>query len=118
MTGSSIIFETTLSDAGTKFHRLFISYKALIDDFVHCRALLGLDGTHLTSKYGIILLTATDVDTRGQLFPLAFAIISAENDTNWNWFLKNLHSIMNDNLPISIIKLRTSSSFQIAKRAF
>ena len=66
--GSSIILETTPSDAGTKIHRLFISYRASIDGFSHCRALLGLDGAHLTSKYGGILLAATGVDARRQLF--------------------------------------------------
>ena len=70
MTSSSIILEMTSSDAGTKFHRLFISYRASIDSFIYCRALLGLDRTHLTSKYGGILLAATGVDARGQLFPL------------------------------------------------
>lgn len=102
---SSIILEMTPSDASIKFHRLFISYTASIDGFVHYRILLGLDGTHLTSKYGGILLAATDVNARGQLFPLAFAIVSAENDSNWDWFLKNLHSIVNDNLSTSITEI-------------
>jgi zinc finger SWIM domain-containing protein 3 len=88
---------------GTKFYRLFISYKVSIDGFVHCRALLGLDRTHLTSKYGGILLAATGADAQGQLFPLA--IVSVENDSNWDWFLKNLHSIVNDNLPTSITNI-------------
>jgi len=86
----------------SKFKRLFISYEATINGFVHCRPLLGLDGTHLTSKYGGILLAATAPDARGQLFPVAFAIVSVENDDNWEWFLRNLHSIVKDNLPVSI----------------
>ena len=85
--GSTVILETTPSDGpdgnGIKFKRLFISYKATINGFVHCRPLLGLDGTHLTSKYGDILLAATAPDARGQLFPVAFAIVSVENDDNW-----------------------------------
>jgi transposase-like protein len=48
------------------------------------------------------LLAATGVDARGQLFPLAFAVVSAENDNNWDWFLKHLHSIIDENLPTSI----------------
>lgn len=34
-----------------KFRRLFISYSACAIGFVHCRPLLGLDGTHLKHKY-------------------------------------------------------------------
>ena len=89
-------------DGGAKFQRLFISYKATIDGFIHCRPLLGLDGTHLTSKYGGILLAATAPDARGQLFLVPFAVVSAENDENWDWFLSNLHSIVKDNLPTAI----------------
>ena len=48
-----------------------------------CKPLLELDGTHLTSKYGGILLAATATNAQGQLFPFAFAIVSVENDDNW-----------------------------------
>ena len=34
-----------------KFNRLFICYGACATGFVHCRPLLGLDGTHLKTKY-------------------------------------------------------------------
>ena len=77
------ILETTPSGSGAKFRRLFISYKATIDGFIHCRPLLGLDRTHLPAKYGGILLAATAPDARGQLFLVAFAVVSAENDENW-----------------------------------
>ena len=64
--GSTVILEIISSDGpdgnGIKFKRLFISYKAMINGFVHYRSLLGLDGTHLTSKYGDILLAATAPD--------------------------------------------------------
>lgn len=99
---SSIILEMAPSDVDMKFKRLFIAYRATIDGFVHCKPLLGLDGTHLTSKYGGILLAATAMDAEGQLFPFAFAIVSIENDDNWEWFLGNLHALVKDNLPIII----------------
>jgi zinc finger SWIM domain-containing protein 3 len=35
------------------------------------------------SKYQGILLSATSVDARGSLFPIAYAIVDAENDVNW-----------------------------------
>jgi hypothetical protein len=91
--GGSIFLETITSDIGNNFRRLFIAYKAAIDGFVHCRVLLGLDGTHLTSKYGGILLTATATDARGQLFSLIFAVVSARNDSNCEWFTNHIHFI-------------------------
>ena len=73
--------------------------------FVYCRPVLGLDGTHLKHKYqGLntyllslilgILLAATAVDAKGQLFPLAHAVVDAENDDNWLWFLLLLRNVV------------------------
>ena len=44
---------------------------------------LGLDGTHLKSKFQGILLCATGIDANGSLFPLAYAIVDTEKDDNW-----------------------------------
>jgi transposase-like protein len=41
-----------------------------------------------------ILLTATGVDANGSLFPLAYAVVSAENDENWLWFLLQLRHVL------------------------
>ena len=54
-----------------KFNRMFISFGASEKGFQFCRPILGLDGTHLKSKYQGILLTATAVDAPGSLFPNA-----------------------------------------------
>ena len=56
-------------------------YGACASGFHFCRPVLGLDGTHLKSKYQGILLAATGVDAAGALFPLAYAVVNAENDT-------------------------------------
>ena len=72
---SVAILEKTPDD---KFNRLFICYGACATGFAYCRPLLGLDGTHLKTKYqGIchaclwlivgILLTAIGVDANGSL---------------------------------------------------
>lgn len=94
--GSLARLETTTE---FKFKRIFICYSASAKGFAYCRPLLGLDGTHLKSKYQGILLAATAVDATGSLFPLSYPIVDAENDDNWNWFLELLRSVINQNVP-------------------
>ena len=86
--------------AENKFQRLFLCHGACAVGFAYCRPLLGLDGTHLKSKYKGILLAATATDANGQLFPLAYAIVSIENDDNWLWFLRLLREVVEANAPV------------------
>src|SRR5579859_6432845 len=79
-------------DEDGKFKRIFISYGASTLGFAHCHPLLGLDSTHLKSKYLRILLAATGVDALGSLYPLAFTVVDTENDATWLWFLTILHT--------------------------
>ena len=46
--GSHITLETTVDN---KFRRVFVCFGASAQGFAHCRPLMGLDGTHLKSKY-------------------------------------------------------------------
>ena len=34
------------------------------------------------------------VDANGSLFPLAYAVVNAENDSNWLWFFKHLRDVL------------------------
>ncbi|KAL7181231.1 hypothetical protein ACSBR1_040162 [Camellia fascicularis] len=70
-----------------RFRRFFISFKASIDGFRHCRPLLFLDGTFFKGRFKGFLLAATGKDGNQGLFPLAYAIVDSENHTNWGWFL-------------------------------
>ena len=82
-----------------RFRRAFISFGASTTGFAHCRPLLGIDGTHLKTRYKGILLTATGIDAHGQLFPIAFAAVDAENDDNWMWMLQLLHRLILQSAP-------------------
>ena len=94
--GSAVILERTNEN---KFQRIFISYYASGAGFAFCRPILGLDGTHLKTKYKGILLAATAIDAKGQLFPLAYAVVDAENDENWLWMLQHLRQVIETHTP-------------------
>lgn len=89
--GSFVSLEKTTTN---QFQRLFVSYYASAKGFTHCKPLIGLDGTHLRSKYQGILLTATATDAQGQLFPLAFGVVDIEDKANWIWFLQKLRDVL------------------------
>lgn len=80
-----------------QFKRVFIAYGACATGLTHCRPLIGLDGTHLKTRYQGILLTAVAVDANGQLFPVAYAVVDAENSDNWLWMLNFLHQVIEKN---------------------
>ena len=82
-----------------KFRCLFISYSASALGIQHCRPLLGLDGTYLKTCFQGILLAATGVDANGSLYPLAYAVVDAENDDNWLWMLQYLRQIVETHAP-------------------
>ena len=93
---SKAVIETTSEN---KFLRMFVCYGASAVGFAHCGPILGLDGTYLKIKYLGILLSATAIDANESLFPLAYAAVDAENDTNWLWFLQLLREVISSHAP-------------------
>ncbi|XP_074305715.1 uncharacterized protein LOC141640936 [Silene latifolia] len=69
------------------FKRVFWAFKPCIDGFEHCRPVLSIDGTHLYGKFKGTILTAMSIDAINQIFPVAFAIVEAENTDSWPWFM-------------------------------
>ncbi|XP_009600141.1 uncharacterized protein [Nicotiana tomentosiformis] len=84
---------TTKDDSS--FHRLFVSFHASLYGFEQgCRPLIFLDSIFLKSKYQGTLLAATAADGNDGVFPVAFAIVDAESDDNWSWFLLQLRTAL------------------------
>ena len=48
-----------------------------------------VDGTHLSGKYGGVMLVAATQDGNFQISPLAFGIVDAEDEPSWEWFSQN-----------------------------
>ena len=49
-----------------------------------------LDGCHLKTKYGGILLTAVGMDPNDCIYPISMAVVEVENTESWKWFLSTL----------------------------
>ncbi|XP_057963150.1 uncharacterized protein LOC131154413 [Malania oleifera] len=88
-------FATFTTKEDSSFHRLFVSFHASLYGFQQgCRPLLFLDSIPLKSKYQGTLLAATAVDGDDGVFPVAFAVVDAETEDNWRWFLLQLKSAL------------------------
>ena len=57
----------------------------------YCRPVIGLDGTFLkhSSLQGLIL-TAVGRDPNNQIYLIAWAVVTSENNDNWQWFIQRL----------------------------
>ncbi|XP_058185842.1 uncharacterized protein LOC131303070 [Rhododendron vialii] len=85
----------TSTDEG-KFKQLFVSYGCSIAAFRsgNLRPILKLDACFLTRYYRGHVLSASAHDADDGLYPLAYAIVSSENDEDWLWFLVNLKEVL------------------------
>ncbi|XP_062086330.1 uncharacterized protein LOC133792440 [Humulus lupulus] len=74
-----------------QFKRIFICYEGFKSGFLAgCRPFFGLDGCHLKGPYKVIFFVAVEVDANLHFYPLAYAIVEAENTESWRWILKQL----------------------------
>jgi hypothetical protein len=73
------------------FSSMYVSLDACKRGFLAgCRPLICLDGCHLKTKYGGIMLTAVGIDPNDCIYPIAFAIVEVESLLTWKWFLQTL----------------------------
>ncbi|XP_025650024.1 uncharacterized protein [Arachis hypogaea] len=72
------------------FDKVFWSFQACVETFKHSKLFVSVDGTHLYSKYGGVLLIAVAQDGNSNILPVAFAITESETMESWSSFLTNL----------------------------
>ncbi|XP_019198411.1 PREDICTED: uncharacterized protein LOC109192291 [Ipomoea nil] len=71
----------------TRFLRFYMCWDACKKGFKYCRKLIGIDGTHLRTTTGGVLLSAVGIDSNDSIFPLCYAIVEKETIQSWTWFL-------------------------------
>ncbi|KAK8916021.1 hypothetical protein KSP39_PZI023385 [Platanthera zijinensis] len=73
------------------FKRLYICWGALKKGFMSgCRPIIGLDGTHLKTSTGGLMLCVVGVDGNNNMYPIAYAVVLKENTKSWKWFVSLL----------------------------
>ncbi|XP_057518427.1 uncharacterized protein LOC130799342 [Amaranthus tricolor] len=87
-------YPPTHPDRPLVFMSIFVSFKASLEGlFSGCRSVIGVDGAHLKGNYGGVLLSAIALDGNNEMFPLAWGIVSCEDEESWKffiWYLKHV----------------------------
>ncbi|XP_048613384.1 uncharacterized protein LOC125587222 [Brassica napus] len=105
-------------DGENRFKNLFLSFGASIAGFTYLRRVIVVDGTHLCGKYEGVMLVAAAQDDNFQIFPLAFAIVDAENDDSWEWFFTQLRRCVSDQYDLVIVSDRHGSIKKACEKVF
>jgi hypothetical protein len=80
--------ERTLLCPQPRFSSFYFCFEGCKKGFLSsCRPFIGVDGCHLKTKYGGILLIAVGRDANDQYFPLGFGVVENETKDSWRWFL-------------------------------
>jgi len=105
--GSHTSYET---DKDGRFRFLFISFGQCVRGFYRAfRKVIVLDGTFLKSKFKGVLLVATALDGKSNLYLLAFGVVDSENDLSWNWFMRQLKVVIADEQSLAFFSDRNTS---------
>lgn len=83
-----INLDTPVMGLMPRFKRFYMCLEGCKRGFIAgCRPFIGLDGCHLKTQFGGILLCAVARDPNDQYFPLAFGVVESECKESWRWFL-------------------------------
>ena len=60
-------------------------------DFLEgCRPVICLDGAHMKTNFGGILLITIGMDPNDCIFLVSFVVVEMEGTNRWKWFLSTL----------------------------
>lgn len=88
---------------------MFFALSASIEGWRHCRPIIVVDGTFLTTQCGGTLYTACAKDGNNQVFPLAFGIGDSENDDSYCWFFDKIKHTFHHREQLVIVSDRHKS---------
>ena len=78
-------------DNAILFKFILISFPAKVNGLLKgCRSIIGMDGCHLKTTTGGILLSVISRYCNKQVFSVAYAVVRIENTQSWLWFIKLL----------------------------
>ncbi|KAL3849414.1 hypothetical protein ACJIZ3_011296 [Penstemon smallii] len=87
--GTTIRIKTKPVDDELRFKRIYICWASLKHGFLDgCRPIIFLDGCHLKTSYGGILLSAVGIDANNGIYPFAYAVVEKEKEESWLWFIE------------------------------
>ena len=83
-----------------------MAFGASIKGWRHCRPVISVDATFLTSHFRGVLFIASTKDADNHIFPLGFGVGDSENNSSWHWFFKRLRSAIGVRSDLVIISDR------------
>jgi hypothetical protein len=80
-------YATIACDNEDRFQSCYIAPRACIMAFLHGRPFLCLDGTHMKSEDGMVLLIATTLGANEEILPIMYGYAMSESKQTWTDFL-------------------------------
>ncbi|XP_010445859.1 PREDICTED: uncharacterized protein LOC104728599 [Camelina sativa] len=96
-------------DEKNNFKYLFFALGACVEGFKAMRQVIIVDGTHLKTAQGGVLIVATAQDPNHHHYPIAFGVVDGENYLSWSWFFNKLKSRVPDAPELVFVSDRNQS---------